>query len=81
MQVVNLFNWGAESLRRQLQAKQTSENDVKKAAENVTKATQALIKACAGSFMNQEVIIRAQVMEGINAVMAIPTNFPLLKVS
>ena len=71
MEVVTLFYSDADSLRRQVE---TSENEVKKTAESVTKTTQALTKACAGNFKVQEVIVSAQVMDGINAVMAIPTE-------
>ena len=78
MQVVNLLHRMAESLRSQV----TETNDVKKATDDVNKATQALIELCAGNFNNQKMIVNTQVMDGINAVLkTTDTNWSLPQVS
>ena len=73
MQVVNLLHMKAESLRSQF----TETNAV-----CVRKATQALIEACAGNFNTQRMIVNAQVMDGINAVLTTTlSNLQPLQVS
>ena len=67
------------SLRSQVT--EANEDDVKKATDDVNKATQALIEVCAGNFNNQRVIVNTQVMDGINEVLKTDTNWPLPQVS
>ena len=65
VQVVDLLQRRAGSLRSQF---------TQSVADDMNKATQALINFCGGNFNNQRLIVNAQVMDGINAVLQIKTS-------
>ena len=64
-QVVNLFN----SMTEELSSDVSTEG-----VDKVLKAIQALIEVCGGNFQNQEEVVNAHVLEGINIILGLKTK-------